>query len=472
MRNVLRELPENFRNALRVARLRPFDTSSAEGRSLERYRRIALGTTASLVGRAVTTAAGLLVVPITLSSLGKDGYGLWVTASALGAWVGLLDPGLSAGLLNGIAESEGRDDRQRARVLFSTAFFSLAFVSLLGLAIGGLLLPHLSWESVVSIPRSIGRTEVAWTVAATLGLTVAALPFGTVTQVFAGTQRAYVATALSTVGTAFSFGALLLAVVLGGSLPAISAALTSGALVAGIASLAVLVRRVMPGMRPRLSDVSRAGYRRLLASAAPLYLFQIGSLLVNQSQSLVLARRAGLGTVTAYDILWRFVILGVGLVTLSTSSAFPTFREAWERGDHAWMRRAFWHVVRLRLALTVGGCTVLLLVGNWIIRVWLGRNDFQYPAIDWLLLSSVIAIAVWTSSFLEVLTVLDRVWRQIPAVIAQGALTATLTWILVPHFGLRGAILGSIIPALLVSVWYFPLLAWPMLVPGSDNRPS
>ena len=463
MTGALRELPENFRNFLRVARMRPFDTTTDEGRSLERYRRIVMGTAASLLGRLVTTLAGLVVVPMAIGYLGKDRYGLWVAASSLAAWVVLLDPGLSAGLLNGIAESEGRDDRPRARALFSTAFITLALVAILALLAGGVLLSLTPWADFLSVPAEIGKREVLWTAAAALGTAVVALPFASVAQVYMGSQRAYLATAFATLAALVALAALLGTVSARASLPVVTAALGSGGLVAGVGGLAFLLRREMPWMRPRLSDVRRPIYRRLFASAAPLYLFQIGSLFVNQSQALVLARRAGLGVVAEYDLVWRFVALGVALVTLSTGSAFPAFREAWERGDRAWMRRAFWHVVRLRLALAAAGCTVLFFSGNLILRVWLHRSDFQYSPSEWLLLCSIIGVAVWTSSFLELLAVLDRTWVQIPVVLVQGALTFGITWILAPSMGIRGALLGSLLPSVALASWIFPRLAWPIV---------
>src|SRR5882724_3525197 len=44
------------RAVLGVARLEPYDTSTAEGRSLERYRRIALSAVVSVIGRGVAAA--------------------------------------------------------------------------------------------------------------------------------------------------------------------------------------------------------------------------------------------------------------------------------------------------------------------------------------------------------------------------------------------------------------------------------
>ncbi|MGA8890996.1 MAG: lipopolysaccharide biosynthesis protein [Anaeromyxobacteraceae bacterium] len=469
MAGFLREIPENVRNVLRVARLRPFDTASDEGRSRERYRRIVLGTAASLLARLISAVGGLVIVPIMLHHAGKDGYGLWVAAGSLAAWVSLLDPGLSAGLLNGVAEAEGRDDRLQARSLFSTALYTLGLVAILALLAFGALASSIDWRALIHFPDNVARSDVTWTFAACFGLAILTLPFGTVTQVYMGSQRAYLAMTFATLGSLASLGALIASASLDASLPVLSSAVAIGGLVAGLIGFVHLVNREMPWMRPRFADIAPVRYRRLFASAAPLYAFQVGSLLVNQSQSLVLARRAGLGSVAAYDLLWRFVILGVGLVTLGTGAAFPTFREAWERGDRTWMRRAFWHVVRLRLGLALGGCVVLLLFGNTILRLWLGTSDFQYSLADWMLAAAIIGAAVWTSAFLELLSVLDRIWVQIPLVLLQGLLTTYLTWLLVSSLGIRGALIGSLVPSVGLACWVFPWLAWDLVATKRRN---
>ena len=91
------------------------NTSSFEDRAKERGRRIALTTIATAVAKAISMAAGLITVPLTLNYLGVERYGMWMTISSVVALLAFTDMGIGNGLLNSIAEANGKDDRQLAR---------------------------------------------------------------------------------------------------------------------------------------------------------------------------------------------------------------------------------------------------------------------------------------------------------------------------------------------------------------------
>jgi len=216
--------------------------------------------------------------------------------------------------------------------------------------------------------------------------------------------------------------------------------------------------------------VSGAAFRRLLATSVPLYAFQIGALLVNQSQQLVLARRAGLSTVAEYDLLLRIYLLTTGLIATTSASFAPTFREAFERGETTWMRRSFWHLVRLRMLVALAACAVIAPFGNAALRVWLRRSDFQYGPSVWLTLCALILVATWASSFGELLTILDRIWPQVGVVVIQGILTLVLTWVLGARFGVIGALVALTLPAAALTGWFMPRMARG-IVSGTPSRP-
>ncbi len=447
------------RSLLRVARVEPFDEATAEGRSQERYRRIVLSTGASLAGTAVTTLVGLAIVPLLVSRMGKDFYGLWATVFSLTPWIALLDMGMVGGLVVAIAEANGRDDREGAAAGFSSAFFSLALAGVLASVALAAVVAFAPWESVVHLPAGLSRSSVTAGVALVGVVAALSLPLGLVNQAWTGYQKAFVATAFTAGGSLLSLALLVAAVRLGGSPFAVFAAGSLAGFAAGLASLAFL-SRAMPWMRPSPRRVSRPAFRRLLGTATPLYLFQIGSLLVNQSQRPLLSASAGLGVTAEYDLLARIYVLAITLITVSSASFAPTFRESLERGDGEWMRKTFWRLVRLRMAAAAALCLGIVLGGNAVLRLWLGRQDFQFALPVWLTLAALILAAVWASPFFELLTILDRIWPQVAVVLVQGPLTVGLTWYLGSRYGVLGALLALVTPTVVVSGWVIPALAW------------
>jgi O-antigen/teichoic acid export membrane protein len=456
---------------LQVARVRPFDTSTPEGRSLERYRRIVLSTAASVAGTAVMALVGLATVPIAVGYLGKEQYGLWAAVSSLVPWVALFDLGLVAGMVIAVSEAHGRDDREAARAYFSTGLFALAGMALLLAVALAVAVPLVPWGRLLEVPASIPPGTARAGVGVALGLAVLTLPLGLVPQVYAGYQKAYVATSFTALGSVLSLALLLAAVQLRGAFAAVVAAAGVAGILAGLASLGYLLLRQMPWLRPSPAAVSFRALRRLLASAVPLYLFQLGSLLVNQSQRPVLANRAGLSTVAEYDLLMRIFLLTTMLISVSTASFVPTFRESWERGELDWMRRGFWRLVGVRMAVATAVSAGLLLAGNLALRVWLRRGDFQFDGWAWATFAALILVAAWSSSFLELMTILDRIWPLVGVVLAQGVLTVALTWFLGPRHGVLGALGALALPAAALSGWILPALAW-RTVASAESPPS
>jgi O-antigen/teichoic acid export membrane protein len=449
----------------------PLDTSTPEGRSRERYRLILLSSTAGVAAMGVSALVGLASVPIALAYLGKDAYGLWAVVGSMAAWIALFDPGLVQGLLIAVSEAHGRDDRVAARAYFSTAFFGLLGVSLVVVVGVALVAPFVPWARLFDVPASMAPRSAPAGFGTALALAALALPVALVPQVYAAYQRSYVASGFAMVGALLSLGLLLMATRLGAPFAAVVGTAGAAALVAGAMGLAWLTGRQMTWMRPSWSAVSRGALRRLLSSALPFYFFQLGALLVNQTQRPVLAHRAGLDTVAEYDLLMRLYAFTVVVITASTASVSPTFRESFERGDLGWIRRSFWHLVRLRMGLAAAACVAMLVGGNWIVRIWLHRTDFQYGGWTWLALSALVLIAVWASSFTELLTIMDRIRPMVAVVLIQGAMTVALTWVLGSRHGVLGALLAFAIPGAALSGWIAPRLAGRLLFADGPPRP-
>src|SRR5690349_19553868 len=114
-----------------LIRLSPFDTTTPEGRSKERLRRVVLTALVSAFSQGINVLTMLISVPLTLNYLGAERYGLWITISSLILLLGFADLGVGNGLLNAIAQANGRDDRHDAESYVSSAFFVLCGVTVL-----------------------------------------------------------------------------------------------------------------------------------------------------------------------------------------------------------------------------------------------------------------------------------------------------------------------------------------------------
>jgi O-antigen/teichoic acid export membrane protein len=100
------------RRAWDLFRFSPFDISTPEGRSDERYRRTLLSALASLAAKSLSVITALLAVRLTMPYLGPERYGLWMTLGSIFGCLSFADLGLGYSILNVVAEANGKDDRE------------------------------------------------------------------------------------------------------------------------------------------------------------------------------------------------------------------------------------------------------------------------------------------------------------------------------------------------------------------------
>ena len=449
-----------------LLRFRPFDTSTEEGRSLERYRRIGLTTVSGFTYRFVAMAISLVTVPLILDALGKARFGLWNTITTVTAWVAMFDLGLSNGLVNRLARAYGKEDQAEANRCFVTALAAMMGLAVLLGVLLTVAIPLIPWPHLLGVRGEVDDETVRWSVLAALGLFAATMPLGVVWQLFAGFQRAYLTNGFNLLGAILGFGVLLLALGFGASLPQLIVAVSIGGILAASGGFLYALTRGFPWLKLRRSDVSWSTLRGLMSLSVPMFLFQIGALAVNETQAIILAQRCGLSIVADFGIAMRLYLLTASLIQLGTGSFLPPLREAHERGDTPWVRTAFVRLMLVRLSIALTGGLVMVLLGNLVLRVWLRRDDIVFSPQVWIALAVLQIVTVWASTFSELLWIMDRLWVLVGLVAANGVATVTLTWYLAPRLGVFGAVIALGTVAVLVNSWLTPVLARDLLRGG------
>lgn len=452
-----------------LARLRPHDNSTAAGRSSERYRRIALTIASGMAARALGTAVSLLTVSVLLSYLGKERFGLWSAIMSTVVWLSLSDLGLASGLVNVVAEAHGRDDREAAARAVSTTFCVLALVAVVLAGVFAVVIPFVSWDGFFGargiVPAEMARLSVTAAVATFL----LGLPLSITPAVYAGYQKSYVANLFMGIGSCVTLAAVGAVIWLRADLPTLIFVLSLAGVLTNLVNLLVLTRRQMRWLSLRAARVTQHAWRRLARTARPLLFFQIGALMVNQSQLFTLAHTTDLGTVADYSLIVRIMQVFSSVVLLSTGAFFPSYREAMERGDADWVRTGFRHMVRLRMGLAAGFALVLLAFGNPLLRLWLQRSDVSFGPVVWAALGAHLLAGAWVSAHSDLLIILDRIWAQVGLVMVNGTATVLLTLWLSPAHGVLGVIVAGAFVTVIGWTWLFPLLARPILTaPASE----
>jgi O-antigen/teichoic acid export membrane protein len=447
------KLPEPLRL---VWRLRPFDVSTPQGRARERHRRAFWIVATSFLSKGVSAAAGLIAIPLTLAYLGKEQYGLWVALGSLLMWMALGDFGMARGLQNHLAEAYGQDDHDSAARHMSTSFFTL--LSLAGIA-AILFVPALylvPWDRLLRVTEPALVRELKPALAALMVVFLAQFPLNIVPQAYAAFQRSHVANLFGMAGSALSVVFLIAVIHARLGLPWLIFAAGGSSIVLSIVNFAYLVRE-MPALRPRLSCVNRATLRELIEVSAPMLLFQIGSLFINEAQIILIARRIDIATVTDWSVFMRVFQVPVLVIAMIEAPYAPMLREAFVRGDATWFRRTFYGLLSTKFGLTVIGAGAYLLAGNWLVRL-MSNGSVSFDWRVWALGGIALVAGCWNGTYNTLFMAVNRLWLLVAAILGNAAVTLGLTYWLAP-MGMTGLLMAYAAYSLLVTSWLLPVLS-------------
>ncbi|MDH2916229.1 MAG: oligosaccharide flippase family protein, partial [Gallionella sp.] len=191
----------NISSLPKYLRLTPFDTTSEQGRSDERYRLAALTVLANVISRGLAMLVMVLTVSLTVPYLGAERFGVWMTIASFVGMLTFLDLGVGNALTNKVAHAAAQDNLESLSCTISGGLGFLFFLGCgMSLALIGLA-SILPWEHLIKVADPFLYGEIrqsAMLFAALFGLHIFA---NGVQRIFAGLQRAFEGHLVSTAGS-------------------------------------------------------------------------------------------------------------------------------------------------------------------------------------------------------------------------------------------------------------------------------
>lgn len=309
-------------------------------RGRQRYRQAGLTSAAAVLAKGAGMASALVTIPITAPYLGPERFGLLMTVTSIPLLLSFSDFGIGNGLLTALADAHGRQDRERSRVLVSSAFFVLTAIAIVLIAAAVPLIQWLPWSTILNLRSSDARSEVTTCLAVFIVMTLAGLPLSVPQRVQQAEQRGFVTNLWLFAGNVFSMALLIVFVKLGKGLPWLVGAVAGSPLLIGaIAWIQEFRNRqwLRPAWRHfRLHDALHIGRAGLL-----IFSSQVGAAYLMMAPVVLLGRKYGQESVASYALVQRILSIFVVAASLMVTPLWPAYGEALARGDHGWIRSAY-----------------------------------------------------------------------------------------------------------------------------------
>ncbi|WP_167496427.1 lipopolysaccharide biosynthesis protein [Desulfopila sp. IMCC35006] len=434
-------------------RAEPFEVNSQEGRTQERHRQMLLTTLSSGGAKILSIIITLAIVPLTLTYLGVERYGLWMTISSAVAMLGFSDLGVGSGLMNAVADAYGKNDSKDIKAKIAVGILFLSVIATLILLIFFIINPYVAWAQLLNVKSQIAVKEVAPTIAVIVVFFALSIPAGISLKIQMGLQMGFWANLWLAAGSIVGVAAVLCVIFLEGGLPYLAAASASPPVITGILAGIYFFSKQQPLLRPNFRSLKIKDAKDLGGTSGLFLVLQISGLIAFQSDNLIIAHYLGVGAVTVYAVAFKIFSLPTLMMSLFLNALWPAYAEANSRGDNKWIYNSFRKSIRYSVIIVLPLSLLLLVVGKWLIVKWVGESIV--PTWDLLLgLFCWTVMTIFGGNFAVILNGLGIIRFQVITSVTMAAINIIVSIWLVQLIGVSGAVWGSVLS--LVLIVYLP----------------
>ncbi|MBU4312186.1 MAG: oligosaccharide flippase family protein, partial [Candidatus Omnitrophica bacterium] len=354
-----------------VLKFKPFDISTEDGRSKERYRRVALTAGSTFVNRGVTILTGLISIPLTVHYLGAERYGLWMTISSVVAFLTFSDLGLGNGLLNAISRANGLDNHDEAVTAVSSVFFILTGIAVFLSVIFWIIYPHVSFQRIFNVTSDAAIRESGPAMAIFILIYLVNIPLGIIERIQMGFQEGYKNQLWLGIGAILGLAGVLTAIYFKAGLPWLVLAISGGPLLATLINGFYLFTFSRPYLFPKWRYFNLAISKNLIGVGVIFFVLQFFSVIGYYVDNIVIAQVWGASAVASYAVTKKlFSVTQINAFILQP--LWPAFGEALTRKEYKWAKRTLIRTLKFSLSTGMLAALPLLIFGKSIISFWVG----------------------------------------------------------------------------------------------------
>lgn len=418
---------------------------------------VGFGIAASWISRLITISAGVILLPVLFRGMGKEELGIWFLLGQSGAFLGLMDIGLTPTLTRRIALAKGRSGGNPDALLTEQSRGEIADLLVCGramfrwLALSAFVIAWMTgvfflWQ--IELPETSARSVwLAWTI----------LCAGHAIGVWGGVWACllngmgYVGrdALINTAVGILVLSAQIVVVLAGGGLVGLAIVGVAGGLTTRWV-LIVAARSVHEVIGEGQWDTRLV--RSMASPAIRAWITLFGGFLILKTDQYFIAVFRSPTEIPSYHAAYQILANLQALAGAFATASAVFISQLWQAGETEQVHRLVLRSLRAGLIVMVCGVAFTLVAGQDLFGIWLGPGNFVgTPVLAVLALTLVLEVnhGIVAISSRATEDEAFALWA-----LASGGLNLLFTWWLVGRLGLLGVALGTCLAQLLTNNWY------------------
>lgn len=329
-----------------------------------------------LLLKGVSLTISLVYVPLLLNTLNTENYGIWLTLTSIVAWVAMLDIGLGNGLRNKLAEAVANEDYIQARKYVSSAYIALGSYIAIFLIVFCLIASWLiPWNTILNAP-TIDSEDLNMLVV------IVFISFGTqfilnlLNSILLALQLPALSSLITTIGQVLSLIGVLLCV----KLFNITSLLVLGTIVSLSPVVVLLLFSIIlfwgkfKYLSPSIKLYDKGLINEILKLGLNFFIIQIMTIVLYQSNNLVITHLVGNEAVVEYNIAYKYIQVLHLLYMIIVTPMWSATTQAYVKKDYQWIVKTNRNLNKIALVFSLMG-GIMVVVSPFVYSFWLQNEN-------------------------------------------------------------------------------------------------
>lgn len=315
-------------------------------------------------------AIQFIQVPIVLSYLDKEIYGVYLTITSIVMWAHNFDFGLGSGLRYKLTEALATDNYASGKDLVSTAYISLTGIMGSVALIFTPVICFLNWNNILNC-HNLNNSYLVTCLIVVLFTFLAQFVLDLITIILQANQKTAISTIFRPVANTISvLGVLLLSKFSHNSLLYACIMLTLPLVVILLIANIWLFRRKFTTLTPNIKYYKKNKLKDIYSLGIKFFLSSLSSMVIFSSANLLLSNLINPTEVSIYNTAYTYFAIIIVFHGIILTPFWPAITKSYVNHERTWLKNSMNKLARVTLLFSVGAI-IMLFVSKLAYHIWI-----------------------------------------------------------------------------------------------------
>lgn len=395
----------------------------------------------SFVFKSLAIVASYSIIPLMVSYLGHEQYGIWSTLLSIMSWVVFFDLGIGIGLRNKVAEALAKDNIIEASGYISSGYTLIAIFSFCSFVIASIAIFYIPWQKVFN-STIVDEYLLRKTILILVFFITLNFWISLINQVLNAVQKTSAIVLGQFISNALAlFFVFSLTKLTSSSMYYLAIAYGVSLIITNI-FLSLWFYRKRNDLIPILS-LNKQHIQSILSLGLQFFTIQVAVLVIFTTDKILITQIFGPDYVTQYDVIYKLFGAITIVNSLIMAPLWSSYTDAYHRNDLVWIKSILRGQFML-FGIVVLSVLIMIPMTKPIIALWIGDDlEISMPLV--ISIGGFILISTWSNIFAYIVNGIGKIKFQLFSSIIAMIINIPLAIFFTKYlgFGVSGIVLAT-----------------------------